>query len=142
MKRLILSTLFLPLAVSAGRSGAQSSTINLVEVRSGEWPMNMERTITKRDTSYSLIFRDQEVLTSEVLDTLPFPNLEQLKYFGKALTALKSGTSGDIAKFKDYNIRRADKKFDGTWYVLHLKWSSTAFRQTEADIMRNTISGL
>jgi hypothetical protein len=65
-----------------------------------------------------------------------------LKYFEKALTTLKTGHNGDIAKFRDYSIKRADKKYEGTWYILKIKWGLTDFRQSEADLMINTIRAL
>jgi hypothetical protein len=143
MKRFILSALLMPLA--AGRPGfdqADPISTNLVEVRSGIWPMTLERTIDRPDTTYSLQFRDQQVINGVVLDTLPFPNLQQLKYFGKALSALKNGNNGDIAKFKDYSVKRADKKGEGTWYLLRYQWGLTDFQQPEADIMIKTIRSL
>lgn len=142
MKRLILCSLFLPFAGNAGSHRALSSSTNLVEIRSGAWPMNLEREIDYRDTSYALLFRDQEVVNGVAMDTLPFPNLQQLKYFQKALTYLKTANNGDITKFRDYSIKRADKKYDGAWYILRVKWGSTDFKQPEADIMIKTIKGL
>jgi hypothetical protein len=148
MKKLILSALFLPFAGKGGPSPAPATAskaadaTNVVEVRSGDWPMNLEKEAERSGTSYSLIFRDQEVITAVVMDTLPFPNLEQLKYFGTALSTLKTGNNGDIARFKDYSIKRADKKFEKTQYILRIKWGITDFQQPEADIMINTIKGL
>jgi len=139
MKRLILFSLLIPFA---GFDNFPSSSTNLVEVRTGDWPITLERTIERRDTTYSLQFRDQQVLTDVMLDTLSFPNLEQLRYFEKALTFLKTGHNGDIAKFKNYTIKRAEKKYEGVWYILRLKYGSTDFRQPEADIMIKTIRGL
>jgi hypothetical protein len=138
MKRLILSILFLPLAGLTGFNSVHSPSPDPVEVRGGDWPISLETS----GSSYSLIFRDQQVLTGVLLDTLPFPNLEQLKYFEKALSALKIGNNGDIAKFKDYSIKRADKKYDGVWYILRIKWGLTSFQQAEADLMSRTIKGL
>jgi hypothetical protein len=139
MKRLILSAIFLPFAGKAGFDSAHLPSTNQVEIRSGEWPMNLERTIDYRDTSYALLFRDEQVLNGVSMDTLSFPDLEQLKYLGKALAALKTGTNGDIAKFKNYSIQRADKKNEGTWYILRDKWGLTSFQQPEADIMTHAI---
>ena len=142
MKKLILCSLFVPLAGQAGLNSSRYSSTNLVEVRTGDWPITLERTIEDADTSYSLQFRDVQVLTSVVMDTLPFPDLGQLKYFSKALVTLKNGGNGDIAKFKNYSIKRADKKYEGIWYILRFQWGSTDFRQPEADIMINTIKNL
>lgn len=143
MKKLFLSVLFIPFADAAGVQRIPSlSTTHLAEVRSGEWPMDLERDVDRRDTFYSLIFRDQQVEDWVVMDTLAFPNLQQLKYLGQALTVLKGGHNGDIANFKDYSIKRADKKFDGVWYILRDKYGLTDFQQPEADIMCKTIKGL
>lgn len=143
MKKLFLSVLFIPFAGTAGLQRTPSlSTTHLAEVRSGKWPMDLERDVERRDTFYSLIFRDQQVEDWVVMDTLDFPNLQQLKYLGQALTVLKGGHNGDIANFKDYSIKRADKKFDGVWYILRDKYGLTDFQQPEADIMCKTIKGL
>jgi hypothetical protein len=142
MKKLILALLLIPFAGQGGFSNAHSTSTNLVEVRSGDWPINLERSVEKSDTSFSLLFRDQQVMNGVVMDTLAFPNLGQLRYFEKALTALKTGTNGDIAEFKDYTIKRADVKKEPTWYVLRMKWGLTSFQQPESDLMIKTIRKL
>ena len=144
IKDLFLSSLLIPFAGPGGHNGgAGSFPNNLVEVRTGTWPITLESSRENSRTSYFLEFRDQQVARGVVMDTLPFPNLEQLKYFGKALSALKGGTNGDIAQFKDYSLTRADKKLEGgVWFVLKYQWGSTDFQKPEADIMINTIKGL
>lgn len=143
MNRLLLKTIFFPLAgLTFLPLGSSSSTTNLADVRTGQWPMNLERDVDRRDTSYSLIFRDQQVENAVVMDTLVFPDLHQLRYLGQALTVLKNGHNGDIANFKDYTLKRADKKFDGVWYILRDKFGLADFQQPEADIMCKTIKGL
>lgn len=142
MKRLILSALLLPMAGKAGLNSTHSGSTNLAEVRAGDYPINLERNIDRRDTSYSLLFRDEQIPGSVVMDTLNFQNLEQLRYFEKALTVLKKGNNGDIAKFKDYTLKRADKKYEGVWYMLRFDWGLSNFRQPEADIMTKTIRSL
>ena len=81
-------------------------------------------------------------MNAESLDTLPFPNLGQLQYLGKALTALKAASDGETANFSNYSVKRADKKGDGIWYILRYQEGLTDFRQSEADIMCKTIKGL
>jgi hypothetical protein len=143
MKRLILFAILLPFSAITGfKRNADPVTKNLAEVRSGLWPINLERDVEGRDTSYALIFRNQEVIQGSVLDTLPFPNLGQLRYFGQALDYLKDRKNGETAQFKDYTIKREEKKFQTVSYLLSLKYSSTEFQQMEADIMRKTIKGL
>lgn len=119
--------------------GAASPKNTSVEVRGGAWPINLERTTDRPGVSFSLIFRDQEMTQGVLLDTLDFADAAQLRYFGKGLTALKNGSNGDIARFKDYTITRADKKFEGVWYILRPEYGSTSFRQAEADIINKTI---
>jgi len=142
MKKLFFSLLLIPFAGIGRLNHILPPAGNLVEIRSGKWPIILQRDIAQPDTVYSLQFRDAQVLSSLVMDTLSFPNTSQLKYFEKALTALKTGKTGDIAKFKNYSITRADKKYEGVWYILKLKWSLTDFRQSEADLMIKTIKGL
>ena len=129
MKILFLSLLLLPLTGP-----------NSVEVRGGVWPIDLERTTDRPGVSYSLIFRDQSSMRETVLDTLDFPNIEQLRYFGKGLVALKGGSSGDIARFKDYSLTRADKRFEGgVWYILKCEYGETSFQQPEADVINKAI---
>lgn len=139
MKKLILSLLIIPFAGFHGKPVHPAE--NIIEVRGGAWPINLERNADGVGT-YSLIYRNQEVMTGVSLDTLTFPNIGQLKYFAKGLDALKAGHNGDIANFKDYSVSRADKRFEGVWYLLRYQFGSTSFQQTEADIMGKTIKGL
>jgi len=131
MKRLLLSFLFIPFGGWTG----------VVEIRSGTWPILMEKSNAIPGAAYSLQFRDQQVINGVVMDTLPFPDLGQLRYFGKALSALKTGNNGDVARFKDYSITRSDKKYEGVWYVLKYQWGTTDFKQPEADMIISTIRG-
>ena len=72
----------------------------------------------------------------------------QLKYFEKGLEALSKGNTGDIAKFKDYTIKRMDVKKQGqkgglVWYVLTCNdGTMTNFQQPEADRMIAAIKPL
>lgn len=129
MKKLLLSLLLLPFA----KMGPTSS----VEIRGGKWPISFESS----GKSYLLIFRDQQVMVEEVYDTVEFANKKQLVYLDSALSVLKRGNDGDEANFSTYSVKRADKKFDGRWYILRTKYSSTNFRQQEADVITKTIRG-
>ena len=142
MKKLLLSTLFLPFVGGSGFVRVDPFTTNLADVRTGAWPISLERWIERRDTSYVLLFRDEQVMNEEVMDTLPFANLQQLRYLEQALTKLKTGNNGDIAQFKEYSIKRTDKRFEGTSYLLRFEEGATEFRQPEADILRSTIKKL
>jgi hypothetical protein len=139
MKKLILSTLLIPFIGFHPRP--KNLPESIVEVRGGKWPINLERNADGVGT-FSLIYRNQEVMDGVSLDTLTFPNLEQLQYFAKGLDALRGGHTGDVATFKDYSLSRADKKFEGIWYLLRFQFGSTSFQQPEADIMGKTIRGL
>jgi len=139
MKKLILPIVFVLFA--GFHSRPKTLPENIVEVRGGAWPINLERNADGVGT-YSLIYRNQEVMTGVSLDTLTFPNVDQLKYFAKGLDRLKGGSNGEILTYKDYTLGRADKKFEGIWYLLRYQFGSTSFQQPEADIMGKTIKGL
>jgi hypothetical protein len=144
MKQLILLSFFLPFAAKAQFTIVNTSTISLLELRQGEkWPINLQRVTKESDTCYVLQFRDQQSANSDIMTTLKFPNLTQLRYFQQGLAALKKGATGDIAKFKDYTIKRVDLKKDGIWYILSCEMGSiTNFKQPEADKMIDTIATL
>ncbi|PWT70725.1 MAG: hypothetical protein C5B59_20190 [Bacteroidetes bacterium] len=143
MKKLILISLLLPAIAKAQFTIVNTSTTNLVELRAGTWPLNLQRVIKESDTCYVLQFRDQQYATDVIMTTLRFGNTEQVRYFQKALSALKSGSNGDIARFKDYTVKRVDVKKEGTWYVLNgSEGSVTNFIQKEADMMIAAIQGL
>jgi hypothetical protein len=144
MKKILFISLFIPFAAGAQFTIVNTSTTNLVELRSGTWPLNLQRIIKESDTCYVLQFRDQEYINEVVMATLRFPNLEQLKFFQKGLSALKNGSTGDIAKFKDYTVKRVDIKKEGVWYVLNCNAAgeTTNFQQPEADRMIAAINSL
>jgi hypothetical protein len=129
MKKLFLSFLFLPIA----RIGPNNS----VEIRSGKWPISIEQ----NGGSYSLIFRNQQEMLAEAYDTVEFANKSQLVFLDSALRILRKGHDGDEATFSNYSVRRADKKFDGMWYMLQTKYATTNFRQHEADLISQAIRG-
>lgn len=139
MKKLILSLILVPFGVF---QTLQTNSTVLLEVRSGDWPINLKKTNEIPHVTYLLEFRDEHVLTSKLLDTLPFADLTQLKYFGQGLAALKTGTNGDIAKFSNYSIKRAETLKDGKWYILKYQWGLSNFQQHEADTLISTIKKL
>jgi len=143
MKKLIIVFLFLPFVTKAQFKIVNTSTINLLELRSGTWPINLQRVCKENDTCYVLLFRDQEFTTEVIMSTVRFGDLEQLKYFQKGLSALKTGSNGDEAKFKNYSIKRVDVKKEGTWYILDgPEGTLTNFQQPEADKMIAAILSL
>jgi hypothetical protein len=142
MKKLILTFIFFPSAMRPGFKSIYSSSEVMLEVRSGKWPINLKKTNDIPHVTYLLEFRDEHVPTSTLLDTLPFKDLAQLKYFGEGLSALKKGNNGDIAKFKDYSVKRSESKKDGLWYILTYQWGLSNFQQREADTLISTIKKL
>jgi hypothetical protein len=142
MKKLIYLFLFLPFISKAQFTITNSSTTSLLQLRQGTWPLELERVIKETDTCYVLEFRDQQFTGGVNMETLRFGNMQQVKYFQAGLIALKKGSTGDIAKFKDYTIKRVDVNKDGVWYTLSMDGGSTNFQQSDADKMIATIKGL
>ena len=147
MKKLIILSLFIPFFAKAQFIIVNTSTISLIEPRTGTWPLDLQRIIKESDTSYVLAFRDQQETNSVNMSTLKFTDKQQVRYFGKGLAALRTGSTGDIAKFKDYTIKRMDVKKDTKgsvcWYILTCEDGSiTNFQQPEADKMITAIKGI
>jgi hypothetical protein len=141
MKKLILISFFLPLFAKAQFTIVNTSTTSLVELRTGAWPLTLQRIIKESDTCYVLEFRDQQYTTDVNMSSLRFGDLKQLKYFQKGLSTLKAGTSGDIARFKEYSIKRMDVKKQGIMYLLTCNDGSlTNFQQPEADKLIGAIN--
>jgi hypothetical protein len=144
MKKLIILSLFAtPFFAKAQFTITNSSTTSLLELRQGTFPLELQRVIKETDTCYVLEFRDQQFTSVVNMSTLKFGNLQQLRYFMQALAVLKKGNTGDIAKFKDYTVKRVDVKKDGIWYTLICgEGEVTNFQQLEADKMVATIKSL
>jgi hypothetical protein len=142
-KMLILSLFILPFISRAQFTITNSSTTSLLQVREGTWPMELQRIIKETDTCYVLEFRDQEYNNVVNMSTLRFGNMQQVKYFMQGLAALKKGNTGDIAKFKDYTVKRIDVKGTGIWYTLSCgEGELTNFQQSDADKMITAIKTL
>ena len=144
MKKLIILSLFAtPFFAKAQFTITNSSTTSLLELRQGTFPLELQRVIKETDTCYELEFRDQQYTSGVYMSTLKFGNLQQLRYFMQALAVLKKGNTGDIAKFKDYTVKRVDVKKDGVWYTLICgEGEVTNFQQSEADKIITTIKTL
>lgn len=145
MKKLIFLSLFIPCLSKAKAQFTitNTSTINIAELRTDPWPLELQRVIKESDTIYLLSFRDQQYPTEVNMSTLRFGNLQQLKYFQKGLAALKNGSNGDEAKFKEYSIKRADVKKEGICYILTGTLGEIInFKQSEADKMMAAIKSL
>jgi hypothetical protein len=145
MKKLIFLFLFIPFLSKAKAQFTitNTSTISLVELRSGTWPLELDRVVKESDTIYLLQFRDQQYTNEVNMSSLKFGNLQQLKYFQKGLAALKNGSNGDEARFKDYSVKRADVKKEGICYILTGSLGEIInFRQPEADKLMAAIKSL
>ena len=145
MKKLIAFSLLIAFTVAAKAQFTitNTSTTSLVELRAGTWPLNLQRIIKESDTCYVLQFRDQGYTNDVIMSSLRFGNLEQLKYFQKGLQALKGGYTGDIAKFKEYSVKRVDVKREGSVYILNCSAGATTnFQQPDADKMIAAINNL
>src|SRR5580692_2734758 len=114
MKKItILSLIILPFISKAQFTITNSSTTSLLQVRDGTWPMELQRIIKESDTCYVLEFRDQQYSNVVNMSTLRFGDIEQLRYFMKGLSTLKKGGTGEIARYKDYSVKRIDVKGTG-----------------------------
>jgi hypothetical protein len=150
MKKLFVLFFLAPFISKAQFTLSNSSTTSLVEVRTGNWPVDLQRIIKNTDTCYALNFRDQQVTTDVNMTTLKFGSLAQLRFFEKGLAALKSGSDGDIANYKDYTLKRMDvkntdvkKKGSIVWYLVTCSSGPvTNFQQGEADKMIAAIKTL
>jgi hypothetical protein len=147
MKKLMFLLLLIPFFGVAQFKIVNTSTTNILELRPGPWPITLQRVTKESNTSFVLIFRNQEYNNEVIMKTLPFHDLEQLKYFQKGLSTLKTGTNGDVAEFKDYTIKRVDVKIDAkkgdVWYTLTCgDGGSTNFLQSDADKMITAINAL
>jgi hypothetical protein len=143
MKKLIWIPLFLPFFGMAQFKIVNISTTNLLELRADTWPINLQKVTKASDTSYVLSFRTQEYTNAKIMKTLRFSSLEQLKYFQKGLSTLRTGNTGDVAEFRDYTIKRVDlTKKEGIWYTLTFDGGLTNFQQSEADQMIAAINKL
>jgi hypothetical protein len=148
MKKLIILFFLLPILAKAQFVIVNNSTTSLIEPRTGNWPLDLQRVIRESDTSYVLAYRDQQETTSVNMSTLNFGNAEQLRYFMKGLAALRTGSTGETAKFKEYTIKRMDVKKPGekggaVWYILQCNdGTTTNFQQEDADKMIKAIKEL
>jgi hypothetical protein len=144
MKSLILLFFLFPFSGKGGFNNVPATADNLIQVRSGLWPISLQKIIVYGDTSYALQFRDQQFMNANITATLQFCSLGDLKDFAKGLSALKMGTNGDIAQYNSYTIKRVDvKKESLTWYTLISEGGAvTNFKQFEANLLIRTINNI
>ena len=142
MKKLIILSLLVPVFAKAQFVLTNTSTVSIMDPRTGKWPLDLQRVVKDSDTSYLLAFRDQQETEEVNMTTYKFGDIKQLRYFMQALTALKNNNTGTTAKFKDYTIKRMDVKKEGekgkatVWYTLiTADGPTTNFDQLDADKM-------
>lgn len=145
MKKLVFLAVFICFVAGAKAQFTivNTSTTSLIEPRTGAWPLDLQRIIKESDTCYVLSFRDQQYTNTVNMSTLRFATTVQLRYLQQALTILKKGHDGDVAKFKDFSVKRSEGKKDGLWYILTCASGEiTNFQQPEADKMITAINSL
>jgi len=144
MKKLVLLSLFIPFfsLAKAQFTLTNTSTISLCELRNGTWPLDLQRIIKRSDTIYQLQFRDQQYTTEVNMSILRFGTLTQLKYFQKCLAALKGGSNGDQADFKEYSVKRTDVGKDVCYTLTLNNGPVINFKQADADKMAAAIKTL
>jgi len=113
MKKLIF--LFVFLSFVAVKASAQftitnTSTITIAELRTGDWPLQLQRIVKHNDTIYLLTFRDKQYPNTHNLSTLKFGNLAQLRYLEQGLSYLMTADDGTEATYKGFSIKRTDDK--------------------------------
>jgi hypothetical protein len=144
MKKLLFLSLFIiPFVTKAQFTIVNNSTTTLVELRTGEWPVELQKIIKQTDTSFALQFRDQQYPTAEITTTLVFRDLKQVRYLQQALSALKKSANGTETDFKDFSIKRNDvKKGDVRYTLICSKGETVAFVQMDADKLIAAIAAL
>ncbi|MBN9383262.1 MAG: hypothetical protein J0H74_21080 [Chitinophagaceae bacterium] len=113
MKKLVFLFAFLPFIVAKARAQftiTNTSTITIADLRSGDWPLRLERIVKKNDTIYMLSFRDKQYPNAHNISTLKFGDLTQLRYLQQGLTYLMTADDGTEATYKSFSIKRTDDK--------------------------------
>jgi hypothetical protein len=113
MKNLIFLLVLLPsvaLKAKAQFTISNTSTITIAELRSGDWPLQLQRIVKHNDTMYLLTFRDKQYPNNHNVSTLKFGNLIQLRYLEQGLSYLMTADDGTEATYKGFSIKRTDDK--------------------------------
>ncbi|HEY4209108.1 MAG TPA: hypothetical protein VGM31_19925 [Puia sp.] len=113
MKKLIFLLLFLPMILTKAEAQftiTNTSTITLADVRTGDWPLQLQRIVKKNDTMYLLSFRDKQYPNNHSMSTVKFASLSQLRYLQKGLSYLLTADDGTEATYKEFSIKRTDDK--------------------------------
>jgi hypothetical protein len=113
MKKLVFLFAFLPFIVTKAKAQftiTNTSTITIADLRSGDWPLRLERIVKKNDTIYMLSFRDKQYPNTHNISTLKFGDLTQLRYLQQGLSYLMTADDGTEANYKSFSIKRTDDK--------------------------------
>jgi len=133
MNYLLLLTLFLFYPGGTSSKTQSFPEVDLMQVRVGTWPINMQRFIYYTDTCFAIQFRDQHAMNAVIYKTMGLETKEQLKYFREGLTTLKKGHNGDIAEYSDYSIKKVGMKKEDSWYILSFDGGITNFQEAQAN---------
>jgi len=154
MKKLIFLFVLLPFVAVKARAQftiTNTSTITIADLRSGDWPLRLERIVKKNDTIYMLSFRDKQYPNTHNISTLKFGNLNQLRYLEQGLSYLMTADDGTEAAYKAFTIKRTDDKAVDTktkkkivkfTLICKDEGDVTDIQQTEADALVKAIHKL
>jgi len=150
MKKLIFLLLFLPMILTKAEAQftiTNTSTITLADLRSGDWPLQLQRVVKKNDTIYLLTFRDKQYPSNHNISQVKFPSLKQLRFLQQGLSYLMTADDGTEATYKEFSIKRTDdksKKKPIPKYTLICSEDGdvTDIQQNEANALVNAINKL
>jgi len=154
MKKLIFLFVLLPFVVVKAKAQftiSNTSTITIAELRSGDWPLQLQRIVKHNDTMYLLTFRDKQYPNNHNVSTLKFGNLVQLRYLEQGLSYLMTADDGTEATYKGFSIKRTDdksmdrkakKKVAKFTLVCTEEGDDTDIQQGEADALVKAIKSL
>ena len=154
MKKLVFFFVLLSFFVVGAKAQftiTNTSTITIADLRSGDWPLRLERIVKKNDTIYMLSFRDKQYPNVHNISTLKFGDLTQLRYLQQGLTYLMGADDGTEATYKAFSIKRTDDKaLDSKTKKKVVKYTLickddgdvTDIQQTEADALVKAIQKL
>lgn len=153
MKKLIFLFVFLPFIVvkaNAQFTITNTSSITLADLRTGDWPLQLQRIVKHGDTAYLLTFRDKQYPNNHNISTLKFGNLIQLRYLQQGLVYLMGADDGTEATYKGFTIKRTDekataknkKKLAKFTLICTEQGDVTDIQQSEADALVKTIQSL
>jgi hypothetical protein len=154
MKKLIFLFVLLPFVVVKAKAQftiSNTSTITIAELRSGDWPLQLQRIVKHNDTMYLLTFRDKQYPNNHNVSTLKFGNLVQLRYLEQGLSYLMTADDGTEATYKGFSIKRTDdksidrkvkKKLAKFTLVCTEEGDVTDIQQSEADALVKAIKSL